>query len=144
MVPRAWLLAFVDGYLGAVKRKSKVDRSLYRSMTTIMIYKGAADYKTEQTKTSDNKVITKLKALTSDQKGVNPAKNPRVVADAVRRNFDGPIASRIELTKKAVREEHRLSERKGAPVPSDSAIESAAMRQLLDVIEFVVRLIHRT
>ncbi len=139
VVPRAWLLAFVDGYLGAVKRKSAADRSLYRSMTTIMIYKGAADYKTERGKTSDNVVVSKLKALTSNEVGVNPGKNPQAVADAVRRNFDGPIASRIKLTKEARDHEHTASQRTGSPVPTDSAIEGAAMRQLLDVIEFLVR-----
>jgi hypothetical protein len=143
VVPRAWLLAFVDGFLGAVKRKSAEDRSLYRSMTTIMIYKGAADYKTEKGKTSDNVVVSKLKALTSTQHGVNPGKNPQAVADSVRRNFDGPIASRIKLTKEAVKHEHTESQRQGTPVPADAAIESAAMRQLLDVIEFVVRLANK-
>ncbi|WP_190242989.1 hypothetical protein [Arthrobacter globiformis] len=144
VVPRAWLLAFVDGYLGAVKRKTAADRSLYRSMTTIMIYKGAADYKTEKGKTSDNVVVSKLKALTSTEHGVNPGKNPQTVADAVRRNFDGPIASRIKLTKDAVKHEHQQNQRQGSPTPSDSAIEGAAMRQLLDVIEFLVRSIHRS
>lgn len=139
VIPRAWLLAFVDGYLGAVKRKSAADRSLYRSMTTIMIYKGAADYKTEKTKGSDNVVVSKLKALTSSEVGVNPGKNPQAVADSVRRNFDGPIASRIKITKEARDHEHQLNQRAGSPVPSDSAIEGAAMRQLLDVIEFMVR-----
>ena len=139
VVPRAWLLAFVDGFLGAVKRKSAGDRSLYRSMTTIMIYKGAADYKTEKGKTSDNVVISKLKALTTTEVGVNPGKNPQAVAEAVRRNFDGPIASRIKLTKEARDHEHKLNQREGTPGPSDSAIEGAAMRQLLDVIEFLVR-----
>jgi hypothetical protein len=143
VVPRAWLLAFVDGFLGAVKRKTAADRSLYRSMTTIMIYKGAADYKTEKGKTSDNVVVSKLKALTSTEHGVNPGKNPQAVADAVRRNFDGPIASRIKLTKDAVKHEHQQNQRQGTPTPSDSAIEGAAMRQLLDVIEFLVRSIHR-
>lgn len=139
VVPRAWLLAFVDGYLSAVKRKSAADRSLYRSMTTIMIYKGAADYKTEERKTSDNRVVAKLKNLTSTEAGVNPGKNPQAVADAVRRNFDGPIASRIKLTKDAVKYEHQANQRQGSPVPTDSAIEGAAMRQLLDVIEFLAR-----
>jgi hypothetical protein len=139
VVPRAWLLAFVDGYLNAVKRKSSQDRSLYRSMTTIMIYKGAADYKTEKGKTSDNVVIGKLKALTSTDTGVSPAKNPSAVAEAVRRNFDGPIASRIRLTKEARDHEHKVNQRTGAPAPTDAAIEGAAMRQLLDVIEFLVR-----
>jgi hypothetical protein len=139
VVPRAWLLAFVDGFLGIVKRKSTEDRSLYRSMTTIMIYKGAADYKTEKTKISDNVVVGKLKALTSSDVGTSPAKNPQKVAEAVRRNFDGPIASRIRITKDARDYEHKMNQRQGVPMPSDSAIEGAAMRQLLDVIEFLVR-----
>jgi hypothetical protein len=143
VVPRAWLLAFVDSFLGVVKRKSAEDRGLYRSMTTIMIYKGAADYKTEKGKTSDNVVISKLKALTSTEVGINPGKNPQAVAEAVRRNFDGPIASRVKLTKEARDHEHRVNERPGSPVPSDSAIEGAAMRQLLDVIEFLVRSISK-
>ena len=139
VVPRAWLLAFVDGYLNAVKRKSADDRSLYRSMTTIMIYKGAADYKTEKVKVSDNVVIGKLKAITSTAAEVNPGKNPQAVAEAVRRNFDGPIASRVRLTKEARDYEHKVNQRKGSPAPTDTAIEGAAMRQLLDVIEFLVR-----
>jgi hypothetical protein len=143
VVPRAWLLALVDGFLGAVKRKSSADRSLYRSMTTIMIYKGAADYKTEKGKTTDNVVISKLKALTSSEVGVNPGKNPLAVANAVRKNFDGPIASRIKLTKQARNHEHQASQRQGSPKPSDSDIEGAAMRQLLDVIEFLVRSIQK-
>ena len=41
---RAWLLDLSMAYdnTSAVKMKSADDRSLYRSMTTIMIYKGAA------------------------------------------------------------------------------------------------------
>jgi hypothetical protein len=144
VIPRAWLLAFVDNYLKAVKRKSPEDKSLYRSMTTIMIYKGAADYKTEMTKTSDNVVISKLKALTSDKVGENPGKNPQAVSEAVRRNFDGPIASRIKLTKQARDKEHNDSPRRqGTPAPSDAAIEGAAMRQLLDVIEYLARTIQK-
>ncbi len=39
--------------------------------------------------------------------------------------------------------EHKQSLRAGNPQPSDSAIEGAALRQLLDVIEFLARSITR-
>lgn len=139
VVPRAWILAFVDNFLGLVRRGSRADRSLYRSMTTVMLYKGAADYKTERTKRSDNTAIAKLKALTSTQVGTNPGKNPAAVAAAVRSCFDGPIASRIQLTKQARDADHAQHARPGPPAPADSVIEGAAMRQLLDVLEFVAR-----
>ncbi|MFE7745535.1 hypothetical protein [Nocardia sp. NPDC057455] len=136
IVPRAWLLAFVDGFLRAVKSRSAQDRGLYRRMTTIMIYKGAADYKTAERKAADNVVVSKLKSLVS----VHPdARNPQAVAASVRRNFDGPIANRIAFTKEARDHEHHVNQRQGTPQPLDSAIEGAALRQLLDVIEFLAK-----
>lgn len=65
------------------------------------------------------------------------AKDPAAVVAAVRERFDGPIASRIRLTKEARDHEHRENARAGEPQPSDSAIEGTALRQLLDVIEFL-------
>jgi hypothetical protein len=135
VVPRGWLLAFVRGFLKVNVSKAD-DSSLYRQMTTIMIYVGAADYKTEKGKRTDNVVVNKLKELI---KGHPRAKNPAAVADAVRKSFDGPIASRIKLTKEARDFEHKQNARPGSPQPSDSAIEGAALRQLLDVIEFLAR-----
>jgi len=140
VVPRDWILAFIQGFFKAVKLGSDEDATLYKSMTTVMLYKPAADYKTEKGKTRDNVVRSKLRALVS---GHPDAKDPKAVSEAVKRNFDGPIASRIRLTKEARDHDHRVNRRKGAKTPSDSVIEGAAMRQLLDVITFLAAAINR-
>jgi len=47
------------------------------------------------------------------------------------------------LTKARDYEHCTLPKRTGTPRPSDSDIEGVALRQLLDVIEFLVRMITR-
>lgn len=133
VVPRAWIWAFLSNFSKHQFDKREGKR-LYANMTTIMIYKGAADRKTEKQKRTDNVVIGKLKKLMS---GHPEAKDPAKVAAAVKAAFAGPIASRVQLTKQARNDEHEANNRQGEPVPSDSAIEGAALRQLLDVIEFL-------
>jgi hypothetical protein len=134
IIPRDWVLAFIQGYYKAIKLRSPEDASMYSKMTTVMLYKGAADLKTEKSKRTDNVVRTKLRALVS---GHPDAKDPVAVAKAVHDNFDGPIASRVELTKWARDEERKLNGRRGPKVPSDALIEGAALQQLLNIMEFL-------
>jgi hypothetical protein len=137
VIPRAWIQAFISNY--AKHRMSKKDDNrLYGRMTTIMIYKGAADRKTEKQKHADNVALSGLRKVMS---GHPEAKDPDRVAQAVKNAFAGPLASRIQLTKVSRDEEHVASKRTGAPVPSDSTIDGAAIRQLLDVVEFLVECI---
>lgn len=60
VVPRAWIQAFVRIFLKINMTKAE-DSRLYQQMTTIMIYVGAARYKTAKSKRTDNVVINKLK-----------------------------------------------------------------------------------
>ena len=134
IIPRDWALAFVQGYYEAIKLRSPEDKSLYDKMTTVMLYKGAADRKTEKDKLADNVVRTKLRHLVA---GHPDAKDPDAVAKSVHANFDGPLASRIKITKWARDEERKANGRRGTKVPSDAVIEGAALRQLLDIISFL-------
>ncbi|WP_433679882.1 phage tail protein [Nocardia sp. CA-119907] len=136
VIPRGWLMVFLDNFHGVVKRKSRDDKQLYGRMTTIMLYKGASDYKTAERKTADNTVLNKLKQLADGHPRV---KNPQAVAAAIRQSFDGPLANRVKFTKEARDYDHQANQRKGTPQPSDSTIEGAALRQLLDVIEFLAK-----
>ncbi len=134
IIPRDWAMAFVQGYYEAIKLGSLEDRSLYNKMTTVMLYKGAADRKTEKDKLADNKVRTKLRRLVV---GHPDANDPEAVAKAVHDNFDGPLASRVKITKWARDKEREANGRRGTKVPSDSVIEGVALRQLLDIISFL-------
>ena len=134
VIPRAWIQAFISNY-AKYRMSKKDDDRLYARMTTIMIYKCAADLKTEKQKHADNVALSGLRKVMS---GHPEAKDPDKVAEAVKNAFAGPLASRIKLTKESRDEEHLESKRAGAPVPSDSTIDGAAIRQLLDIVEFLV------
>ncbi|WP_343871579.1 hypothetical protein, partial [Agromyces bracchium] len=133
VIPRAWIQAFISNY-AKYRMSKKDDDRLYARMTTIMIYKGAADRKTEKQKHADNVALAGLRKVMA---GHPEAKDPDRVSQAVKNAFAGPLASRIRLTKESRDEEHVESKRTGSPVPSDSAIDGAALRQLLDVVEFL-------
>jgi hypothetical protein len=142
IIPRDWALAFVQGFYEAIKLGSPDDKSLYGKMTTVMLYKGAADRKTEKDKTkksekdklTDNNVRVKLRRLVT---GHPDAKDPGAVSQAVHDSFDGPLASRVKITKWARDEERKANGRRGPKVPTDLIIEGAALRQLLDIITFL-------
>jgi hypothetical protein len=133
VIPRAWILSFVAQLFGSGLGE-RADKKLYNKMTTIMLYVGAADRKTEKKAVADNVAGPKVKALLQ---GSGRAKDPEAVASVVRQRFDGPMASRIRLTKQARDAEHKANQRTGSPEPSDAAIEKAAIMQLLDVIKFL-------
>jgi hypothetical protein len=113
-----------------------IPNSLYNRMTTLMIYKGAADIKTDADNAADNPTNARLKLLLY---GTNrKAKDPAAVREIVRERFSGPLASRVRVTIAAIRQEHTRSNRPGEPQPTEQQVKESALRQLFDVMEYIV------
>jgi hypothetical protein len=115
VLPRKWLSNIFEHVAGL---RPLSDRQ-YDQMTTILIYKGAADLKTE----GDEGDNTSLRRLLTGEEGFGNA---------------GPsVVTRVDLTMRAINADHQANHRPGAPLPTRAAVSQAAAIQVGEVVRFV-------
>jgi hypothetical protein len=114
VLPRKWLSNTAES-VGL----SPISERQYGQMTTILIHKGAADIKTE----GDEGDNTKLRNILTGKDGVG---NP------------GPaVVTRVDLTMRAIKDDHTTNKRPGEPLPTRGAVSQAAAIQMGEVVRFV-------
>ncbi|WP_143087087.1 phage tail protein [Geodermatophilus ruber] len=114
VLPRKWLSNIFEHAAGL---RPLSDRQ-YAQMTTILIWKGAADLKTE----GDEGDNTGLRRLLTGEEGIGNA---------------GPsVVTRVDLTMRAINADHQANHRPGEPMPTRAAVSQAAALQVGEVVRF--------
>jgi hypothetical protein len=115
VLPRKWLSNVFEHIAGL----QPLNDRQYAQMTTILIYKGAADIKTE----GDEGDNTGMRNLLTGEEGIG---NP------------GPaVVTRVDLTMRAINTDHQTNQRAGEPLPTRAAVTEAAAIQVGEVVRFV-------